>query len=152
MQLLQCNSGINQFETQEMKQHLQGWEETCFQSHLQGGWCWGCRGHDTMWPAGCHGFNPYFECNFSNATLESINSKPKKWSNISKFRRMSWFWFHFQIDWCWGCRGHDTLWPAGCCGFSPYPWMQLLPINSGSNQFQTQEMKQDLQVQEETWF
>ena len=102
MQLLRCNSGIHQFQTQEIK-ICKWW----FWFHLQGDWCWGCRGHDTVWLTGCHGFSPYSKGNFSNATLESINSKPKKSSKICKW----WFWFHLQGDWCWGCRGPTT--PCG---------------------------------------
>ena len=45
------------------------------------------------------------QCIFSNATLESINSEPKKSSKICKFRRRS-SGFRLQGDWCWGCMGH----------------------------------------------
>ncbi len=61
-------------------QDLQVWEESWFQFLLLRMYRW----HDTAWLAGCHGFSPYSKCNFSNATLQSINSKPTKSSKICK--------------------------------------------------------------------
>ncbi len=78
MHFLQLNSGINQFQTQVLKKFCKFGRNDWFWFYLQGDWFWGCSCFNTVWLAGCHEFNPYFECHFSIATMKSINSKPKK--------------------------------------------------------------------------
>ncbi len=74
------------FETCLSHSHLQ-WIRVKFQ--FRGHWCWGYRGHDTVWLAGCNGFSPCSKSNFSDETQELLQSK--YWNSIEFKKVSTWF-------------------------------------------------------------